>query len=591
MRLADLLRLTALGVALLCWLDPPSSIAPPPPVIVDAAIVRSARDSRPARTGDAVTVLDAAREVAARMSDALGRAGTVRVHEIETGAPVPCGAVEPCVVLTEGAAASVPADRKGPVSIVLVGDALDRNVEVTGVSVAPAHVAGQATASIAMAGQGLQSRTSRVRLHDGSAIVGEATHQWTSDGEVFVDVPWSPVAPGARTLEARVVTEGVDEATLVDNVLSAAAEVTADRWRVVLHERRPSWAATFIRRAIEGDPRYDVGARTEVAPRVSITSAGAALDSDRLDEARVVLVGAPDALTGDDVARLDRFLHQRGGAVVLAPDRPMTGPVTRLIPQRWREQLDDEPSAAGPLRASEWLLAADVAPLDQVLAASEDGPVVVASPIGAGVVVVSGALDAWRHRGNDGAFERFWRSTVAGLAMAVGPPVAVDLVRATAGTDGEVHAEVRARTVREVEAWEATATRTCDEGDGMPLRLWPAGAAGSFTARVPIGARTGCRVVVDVAGVGDGSARLVYGAGGESSRRWTRSDAEAIASRTGGLVVRAGDVSPIVQAWLDARGTERRPQQQYPMRSWWWLLPFVASLAGEWWLRRRAGLR
>jgi len=590
-RLADLLRLTALGVALLCWLDPPSSIAPPPPVIVDAAIVRSSRDSRPARTGDPATVLDAAREAAARLSGALGNAGTVRVHEIETGVPVPCGAVDPCVVLTEGAAPSVPADRRGPVSIVLVGDALDGNVAVTGVSVTPAHVAGQATAIVSIAGQGLQGRTSRVRLHDGSAIVGEATHQWTSDGEVSVNVPWSPVASGTRTLEARVVTDGVEEATLVDNTLSAAAEVTAGRWRVVLHERRPSWAATFIRRAIEGDPRFDVAARTEVAPRVSVTAAGAALDGDRLDEARVVLVGAPDALTTDDVARLEGFLHHRGGAVILAPDRPMTGPVARLIQHRWREQLDDEPSAAGPLRASEWLLAADVVPLDQVWAASDDGPVVVASPLGAGVVVVSGALDAWRHRGTNGAFERFWRSTVAGLAMAVGPPVAVDLVRTTMGTDGEVYAEVRARTVREAEAWEAAATRTCDEGDAVPLRLWPAGAAGSFTARVPVGARTGCRVVVAVAGVGDGSARLVDGAGDASSHRWTRFDAEAIAGRTGGLVVSDGDVSPIVQAWLAARGTERRPQQRHPMRSWWWLLPFVGSLAGEWWLRRRAGLR
>jgi hypothetical protein len=513
------------------------------------------------------------------------------VHEIETGAPVPCGAVDPCVVLTEGAAASVPADRRGAVSIVLVGDRLDGNVEVTGVSVAPAHLAGQATAIVSIAGQGLQGRTSQVRLHDGGAIVGEAIHQWTSDGEVSVTVPWSPVAAGARTLEARVVTDAVDEATLVDNAQSAAVEITADRWRVVLHERRPSWSATFIRRAIEGDPRFDVAARTEVAPRVSVTAPGAALDSDQLDEARVVLVGAPDALTADDVARLDRFLHQRGGAVILAPDRPMTGPVTRLIQHRWREQLDDAPSAAGPLRASEWLLAGDVAPLDQVWVASEDGPVVVASPVGAGVVVVSGALDAWRHRGPDGAFERFWRSTVAGLAMAVGPPVTVDLVSARTSIDGEVYAAVRARTVREAGAWEATATRTCDEGDAVPLRLWPAGAAGSFTARVPVGARTGCRVVVDVAGVGGGMARLVDGAGDGSSHRWARADAEATASRTGGLVVSDADMRPVVQAWLDARGTERRPQQRYPMRSGWWLLPFVGSLAGEWWLRRRAGLR
>jgi hypothetical protein len=50
-------------------------------------------------------------------------------------------------------------------------------------------------------------------------------------------------------------------------------------------------------------------------------------------------------------------------------------------------------------------------------------------------------------------------------------------------------------------------------------------------------------------------------------------------------------VRSIVQGWLDKRGTERRPETRYPMRSWWWLLPFAGCLTAEWWLRRRAGLR
>jgi hypothetical protein len=66
---------------------------------------------------------------------------------------------------------------------------------------------------------------------------------------------------------------------------------------------------------------------------------------------------------------------------------------------------------------------------------------------------------------------------------------------------------------------------------------------------------------------------------------------EAIAARTGGAVVTDEHVAPVVQAWLDARGPERRPETRHPMRSWWWLFPFAGCLAGEWWLRRRAGLR
>jgi hypothetical protein len=367
-------------------------------------------------------------------------------------------------------------------------------------------------------------------------------------------------------------------------------DVTAERWRVVLVERRPSWSSTFIRRALEGDRRFDVAARTDVAPGVTVATPGGVLDAAQLDRARVVLVGAPDALTQDDVARLDRFVRLRGGAVMLAPDRPMTGPISQLIQHRWRERLDALPSAAGGLRASEWLLAADVTALDRVWAEAEAGPAVVATPAGAGVVLVSGALDAWRHRGTDGAYDRFWRATVAGLAMAVGPPVTLELVEASPGGNGEVEARVRARTVGHIDAWQATATRTCAQGDVVPLRLWPGDATGAFTARVPIGARTGCRVAVQVAGVGEAVAHLSDGPGG-STHRWTPADMDALAARTGGLVVRDRHVQPLVQAWIAARGTTRRPEALHPMRSWWWVIPFAASLAGEWWLRRRAGLR
>jgi hypothetical protein len=93
-----------------------------------------------------------------------------------------------------------------------------------------------------------------------------------------------------------------------------------------------------------------------------------------------------------------------------------------------------------------------------------------------------------------------------------------------------------------------------------------------------------------VADVGEAVAHLGDGPGG-STHRWTPADMDALAARTGGLVVRDGRVQPLVQAWIAARGTTRRAESLHPMRSWWWVIPFAASLAGEWWLRRRAGLR
>ena len=53
-------------------------------------------------------------------------------------------------------------------------------------------------------------------------------------------------------------------------------------------------------------------------------------------------------------------------------------------------------------------------------------PVIVSMPRGDGRLLLSGAMDAWRFRAADnGAFDRFWQSTIAGLALAVPPPIAI----------------------------------------------------------------------------------------------------------------------------------------------------------------------
>jgi hypothetical protein len=272
------------------------------------------------------------------------------------------------------------------------------------------------------------------------------------------------------------------------------------------------------------------------------------------------------------------------------PDRPITGPATRLVHHRWHERLDAAATAAGPLRASEWLVAADVGPLDLVWSQSNEGAAVVATPVGGGIVVVSGALDAWRHRTADGAFDSFWRATVARLAISVGPPVALRISDDGEGTHGAT-AGLTARTTRRMPEWTVTATRRCDNGDATSVRLWPADGTGAFAGHVPIGSRTGCRLEAEVAGLGRATATLDRTEAPLRYPRWDQSEMRALALRTGGLVIDNGIVQPLVRSWLDARSAERRPEPRYPMRSWWWLLPLIASLSGEWWLRRRAGLR
>jgi hypothetical protein len=64
-----------------------------------------------------------------------------------------------------------------------------------------------------------------------------------------------------------------------------------------------------------------------------------------------------------------------------------------------------------------------------------------------------------------------------------------------------------------------------------------------------------------------------------------------VVARTGGLTVPGRDVSQVIEALRAGRAMDRVPEMRHPMRSFWWMFPFVACLAGEWWLRRRGGLR
>jgi len=66
---------------------------------------------------------------------------------------------------------------------------------------------------------------------------------------------------------------------------------------------------------------------------------------------------------------------------------------------------------------------------------------------------------------------------------------------------------------------------------------------------------------------------------------------EEVVADTGGLVTNDANLSLVVDALRSLASDIRTPEARRPMRSVWWLLPLVCCLAGEWWLRRRAGLR
>ena len=81
-----------------------------------------------------------------------------------------------------------------------------------------------------------------------------------------------------------------------------------------------------------------------------------------------------------------------------------------------------------------------------MLAATEAGdPVVFSARRGAGAVIFSGALDAWRYGGSE-AFAKFWRRVIAEEAVTVPPAleVSVDPSLVAVGAPARVRARLRA---------------------------------------------------------------------------------------------------------------------------------------------------
>jgi hypothetical protein len=593
MRLAQLLRLTAIGIALLGWLDPPVVVSPLPPVTVSLALARGALDRAPVAGDDSTTRAAAADLVAETIVKRLGTRGDVRVTSFEDPHRVPCGLHEACVVIGDGSLhAELPADRSAPVSRVRIGRPLSPNASVVTVTAVATHAAAEGRARVVLEGAGLNGRTSRIELRDGAAVVGEATHAWREDSRASVDLVFWPLDAGHRTLDVVLTTDGVAERTTLDNLGSAIVDVGRDRWPVLVYERRPSWAGTFLRRALEADPRFDVSARTDLAPAVSVNRSASGAPGPSLDVMRVVIVAAPESLDGDDVSRLDAYVRRRGGALVLTPDRGLQGPITRLVPGSWHERMTDPPAPAGPLVAGEWLVARGMTALDEVWLQQEGAPVVVASPVGNGIVLVSGAMDAWRHRGSGEDFDRFWRSAVAQVARLAGAEVDVSVDEPAARPGGRVRVHVQARSTRSPGRWRAMAWMRCGDAPEVFVRLWPSDAPGSFegVARPrPEGARCSVRARVDP--LGEGTAAMSVTRHVTSDARPTEASLESVVARTGGVDVTADDLDPLVKALLSRSVEPLGPERRYPMRSAWWILPFVGCLAGEWWLRRLSGRR
>ena len=572
----QLLRTTAVLIAVAAMFDPVFSgfeAEPRPVVVVNMT---------------SAPVEDAIRTLGNRVA---GR--QVLPRDITAGR-LPCSFDEECLVIADGTVDATWDARLRPVSIIKLPRPGGINVRVTSVGVTAGHRAAAGVVRVSLEGTGVDGKRSEVRVLDGDAVVGTATQNWSTSNTATLDVPWWPLDASTRALRVEALPVA-GEIVVTDNRVDVGARVSNQRAPVLVFDARPSWHSTFIRRALEQDARFTVAHRARVAPALTAGTSNGRLDAGTLDRVSLVIIGAPDGLTPEDVDLLERYVRHRGGSLILLPEQRPAGADARLFDGRWTEHLSATAEAIGQLRASEVLRAASLSPAASVIATSAGSASIVSNPHGAGRIVISGAMDAWRYRGalalsEVEGFDQFWRS-MAAEAAAAGEPLTLRFDDPLIERSGRLRFTLRDRRIAPLAAIEASAVQRCGEGAASTIRLWPVGAIGEFAGEASAEANGSC--VVE-ASVGDRQVSASFDVIDRPARGIDRTLAklERLALASGGVVATSDDLTAISGVLgANASSTMSRVVSVYPMRSTWWMLPFVACLSIEWWLRRRTGLR
>jgi hypothetical protein len=222
-------------------------------------------------------------------------------------------------------------------------------------------------------------------------------------------------------------------------------------------------------------------------------------------------------------------------------------------------------------------------------------PVIFAARRGAGAVILSGALDAWRYRGvDDEAFARFWRQTIAGIATAVPPPMEVSVSPAIARPGEPVTVRVRLRDT-ELSPNADRAALTLDARAVDPeskveeaIRLWPTAEPGVLSGewRAP---RDGTFNITASTATLRGDATLIAAADVETHPDPAQT-LDLYARLSGGRLFSAGRLDDMIEALHSSYPAVWMVRRLHPMRSPWWCVPFALLLCGEWAFRRKRGL-
>ena len=455
-----------------------------------------------------------------------------------------------------------------------------------------------------------------IELAEGNVVVARERRGAAHDSLATAAVSFVPTRAVPTVLQLRAFAVGGRDTVRHDILI----DVRSTRWSVLFFDRRPSWTSTFVRRALERDPRFAVSSRIVTSTDISRETGPS--PQDLSDVARgtrydVVVVGSPDALNRRDIDALTALLNERGASVVVLPDHQSASPtdawlgIERWTTTRRRDAVDIvSPPVAGlphdPVRLRGMAIGVPLrlpvnAETVAELPATSDSAspnatragqaVIWRVPVGLGTLVVSGVFDAWRYRDPaQSTFDATWRDIINDAASRRQPSVDLRVTPAIVTPRSSLDAIASFRDARDTGSvtvdWRA-ATDSSAAATVIPMYATsaPDQRVGSFrapqgpgvyTVRLMKGADT---IHVPLAVL----SRIAHDIGNNTELLDTWS-----ASR-GGRVVAREQLDSVPAILEQVIKTAPRLTTWHPMRSPWWIVPFAMLLSCEWWLRRRRG--
>ena len=470
------------------------------------------------------------------------------------------------------------------------------NVRVIRASVPAVRLPAQAVdVRVDVEAAGVRGRQTELVLEQSGIPVATTVHKWAdNEGRWTARLRYLPPTASATSFRVRAtIADG--ETSSEDNVADVAVPAVRGPIRVLIVEAAVTWPAVFVRRALEGEPAVAVSSLQRAAKAVS-TRAGEpplSLTRSTLAPFEAVVVGGPDELRVSDLDALRWFVEQRGGLAIFVPDRVPSGRYVDLIgvPGFTVRALETPARLGGNLQASELLIPTRLPAAATVLASADNVPIVISARRGAGAIVFSGALDAWRQRAE--GYGEFWRGLLVANAATVPPAMEVTAEPAIVRPGEQTTVTARIREIPDGDAFvlPSLAARAIspDAKVDAPVRLWPTAEPGVYEGEWR-GRGAGMYNVSVSAGELRGDATVRVDA---SAIQGSQADPDALAiaaAATGGRAFPIGEMRALIESMKQAHPPQRVVRASRPMRSPWWIVPFAGLLCAEWAVRRKRGL-